>query len=321
MSMPTSQASKSAVPRPIPRLEGLAKIDDEAYWLTGEERKKFLNAYNTQDILKLEAGDVAPGVFLTQKGKIVSPCWIGNLPDKILLLFPRGYGKKVEEHLKTFLLFADVQWTEAPPKSHQAILGDRVPDLLKNLGWEQGEDRPQLALRSFQGEDLILLKTTRLGTLALECVGPPKAVEAFIQSLAQFPALSSFDLENLRVAAAIPKMGVDMSEENLVAEVGLDTQATSFNKGCYLGQETTARVNSMGHVNKKLTELSLEKNYRGPLPQDILQNEKKVGALSSLEPATDGPQRGLGILHRQALEGSDPLTVQSEEGPVVVRRI
>jgi folate-binding protein YgfZ len=50
----------------------------------------------------------------------------------------------------------------------------------------------------------------------------------------------------------MPRYGVDFTEENLPQEVGRDREAISFTKGCYLGQETVARIDALGHVNHRL---------------------------------------------------------------------
>mgnify|MGYP001185420384 CR=1 FL=1 len=71
-------------------------------------------------------------------------------------------------------------------------------------------------------------------------------------------------VEMLRVEAGIPCYGVDLDDQNLPQEVNRDTQAISFTKGCYLGQETVARIDALGHVNRLLTGLALPP---GPLPR------------------------------------------------------
>ena len=58
--------------------------------------------------------------------------------------------------------------------------------------------------------------------------------------------------ETLRIEAGTPLFGVDFNDNNLPQEVGRDDRAISFTKGCYLGQETVARIDALGHVNQQL---------------------------------------------------------------------
>jgi folate-binding protein YgfZ len=62
-------------------------------------------------------------------------------------------------------------------------------------------------------------------------------------------------LKTFRIEAGWPHYGRDLTEDNLPQEVGRDRLAISFTKGCYLGQETVARIDSRGHVNRLLTGL------------------------------------------------------------------
>ena len=62
-------------------------------------------------------------------------------------------------------------------------------------------------------------------------------------------------METFRIEAGWPRYGRDLTEDNLPQEVGRDRLAISFTKGCYLGQETVARIDSRGHVNRLLTGL------------------------------------------------------------------
>jgi tRNA-modifying protein YgfZ len=59
-------------------------------------------------------------------------------------------------------------------------------------------------------------------------------------------------LEIVRIEAALPQFGTDISDANLPQEVNRDAAAISFTKGCYLGQETVARLDALGHVNRLL---------------------------------------------------------------------
>lgn len=299
---------------------GLALFPEtEVFELSGDDRKTFLNSYNTQDIKSMRDFTAAPGSFLTQKGKIVSDTQILILPDKILLLFSQGYGKKVTEHLATFLMFANVEWRDSTPDwTHGALLGPQAfPLLQERFKLGNTESPATIQTASWKEKTLYFFWSRRWGVEAWEFIGPRDL------SLAELdlPSIAFEVLEIARVEAGQPKMGVDMSEEHLVAELGLDITATSFNKGCYLGQETTARVQSRGHVNRKLQTLKLATEKLSiPLPAEIRQNDKIVGHLTSVVHSMkwNGPM-GLGIVNLQALENGI-LFIQGPEGPIPLEK-
>src|SRR4029453_1620592 len=62
-------------------------------------------------------------------------------------------------------------------------------------------------------------------------------------------------VETARIEAGFPLFGRDITDDNLPQEVGRDAKAISFTKGCYLGQETVARIDALGHVNRSLVGL------------------------------------------------------------------
>jgi folate-binding protein YgfZ len=106
-------------------------------------------------------------------------------------------------------------------------------------------------------------------------------------------ALVSIDdaaFEVLRIEAGTPVAGRDVTPENLPQEVARDTRAINFVKGCYLGQETVARIDAMGHVNRLLRGLLLDTRTPPPPGSAILQADgRPVGAVTS---AAFSPGRG-----------------------------
>ena len=73
-----------------------------------------------------------------------------------------------------------------------------------------------------------------------------------------YPTISAEAQEILRIEAGIPKYGVDMDETTLAPEAGLMATHISLTKGCYVGQEIVARIDSRGHTNRALTGLVFE---------------------------------------------------------------
>ncbi len=288
------------------------EIKEEIYELSGKDHVNFLNAYNTQNIQTIPLNSITPGAFLTQKGKLVSSAQLIRLPDKIILLFEPGFGRKVLDHLQIYLTFAQATLQEVTSQwVHWGILGTNAKHLIEKIF----------------GTDFLFFPTDRFGITGYDLLAPIAKKHLVLEKIKnleienEIVPLESSQLETLRIEAKIPKMGVDITEDNLVAEVGLDQTATSFNKGCYLGQETTARVQSRGHVNRKIFQFGLTQSYQGNLPVDIFQAEKKVGTLTSaVESMKLGGYIGLGLLHLQALEHEEPLFINAPDGKIILNR-
>ena len=85
----------------------------------------------------------------------------------------------------------------------------------------------------------------------------------------------------MRIEAGTPIFGQDITPDNLPQEVGRDAKAISFVKGCYLGQETVARIDALGHVNKILRGWTMD-GKELPVPLAKIEAEgKSVGVVTS----------------------------------------
>jgi folate-binding protein YgfZ len=107
--------------------------------------------------------------------------------------------------------------------------------------------------------------------------------------------------EAARIEAGMPVYGIDFNEENLPQEVGRDDRAISFTKGCYLGQETVARIDALGHVNQRLVGVRF---FGSDLPaggMELTREGRIVGAVTSaaFSPKLDAPI-ALAMVRREA---------------------
>ena len=88
-------------------------------------------------------------------------------------------------------------------------------------------------------------------------------------------------LEVLRIEAAVPKWGVDMDENTIPNEAGLEARAISYEKGCYIGQETIARIKTYGHVNRQLAQIVFTGENVPARGDKIFAGGREVGHVTS----------------------------------------
>jgi folate-binding protein YgfZ len=91
--------------------------------------------------------------------------------------------------------------------------------------------------------------------------------------------MGSDTVEVLRIEAGVPAVGVDTDDETLPPELPLE-HAISFTKGCYMGQETAARIKNFGHINRKLVGLKL-KELASPQASVLFEGEL-IGKITSI---------------------------------------
>src|SRR5205823_5260999 len=83
----------------------------------------------------------------------------------------------------------------------------------------------------------------------------PAGEAASVRAQLKETPIDSGTLENLRIEQGIARWGNELSENVIPIEAGLDRNAISYTKGCYLGQEVISRIKSIGHVNRLLMRL------------------------------------------------------------------
>ena len=190
----------------------------------------------------------------------------------------------------------DLSETDAP-WGVLGLYGPRAGDLL---------DGPELAEHETAGRTDGAATVLGAGVSApvpgYDLLGPADALSAAREHLVGRGAVcAGFGAyETARIEAGIPRFGSDITPDNFPAEVGILERAVSFEKGCYPGQETVARMHYRGHPNRLLCRLIAD----GPSPEPgapIVQTAKQVGRITSVAPLpVNGETLALGYLSRNA---------------------
>ena len=299
--------SRAVPPRNLPDTgyaaleEGAALVDlchRTILRLAGKGAVRMLNAILTNEV----PGEVHRGVYallLNPKGRIPADLRVlKNEGDILIATDPKGAAKELRGRYAPFshvevedLSGADAAW------GILGLYGPRAEELLEG---------PELAEHESAGVKVggadLLAAGVAVPVPGYDLLGPADALSAARDYLAGRGAVpvSPGAYETARIKAGIPRFGPDITSENFPAEAGILERAVSFEKGCYPGQETVARMRYRGHPNKLLHRFALEGN---PPPPDtaILQDGKQVGKVTSLAPLpVNGEMLALGYLSRNA---------------------
>jgi ADP-ribose pyrophosphatase len=131
------------------------------------------------------------------------------------------------------------------------------------------------------------------------------------------PRATAAAWEAARIEAGTPT-SIDIPEKTLPQELDRDRRAISFTKGCYLGQETVARIDALGHVNRRLVAVAIDGGFHHAAGAVVRAGDEIVGRLTSVgySPALGG-WLGLGLLHAKALDAGRSLEVDGDPARVV----
>jgi tRNA-modifying protein YgfZ len=267
--------------------------------VSGPEAAEYLQGQLTNDIEAVEPGDGVYSALLDRKGHMQADMRVlrpGEGPELWLDLEAAGF-EAARRHLQMYKIGREVEVVDAD--------GERL--LLSLIGPRSVEIAGSAALPENACEEVSIagVGCLAVGTAAgIDLFVPTAERERVAEALQGAGAVevSPAAAEILRIEAGRPRFGAEMGTETMPAEAGIVEQAISFTKGCYIGQETVARLHYKGKPNRHLRGLRFSAPAQGG--EAVTVGEKEVGRVGSaaVSPAL-GPV-GLAILRREAEPGA-----------------
>jgi aminomethyltransferase len=288
-----------ALPRP-----GLAR-----FRLTGEGRIACLQGLVTCDVEGPGDGAHLFGALLTPKGMIVAPLWMARVGDAVAIELPVAAADAVRQ---TFARSLPPRLCRAEEiTASTASLGLYGPTAGDVLAAASGATPPAVPGRAAHvtvaGRDVVASRVAARGLEGFDLLasGGGDVVLAALRAHGAAPAGAAL-LEERRILAGFPRLGAEIDERSIPQEVGFDELgAVSYTKGCYVGQETVARVHFRGHPNRRLVCLALGGAPPPAPPFEIHDGERLLGRLTSAAWSPDAAQfLGLAVLRRDVQEGA-----------------
>jgi tRNA-modifying protein YgfZ len=268
----------------------------------GSEAGDFLQGQVSNDVESLAAGHGCYATILNHKGKLRTDLRVLRGED-FFWLDTEPIGHAVLRHmLDTYSLGRDVQWEDVgEAHSILSLLGPGADALL--------DDPPPPNEHAFVDTGAGLWVRTDLGIDLLCTVARAEELrgELGVEEVSEEVA------ECLRIESGRPRLGLDMDADTIPQEAGINERAVDFEKGCYVGQETVARLHYKGKPNRHLRGLRLSEPAERRA--EILLGEKVVGRIGS---ACVSPRLGpiaLALVRREAAPG-DTVLVDGAEAQV-----
>ena len=258
-------------------------------WLHGEDAKEFLHGQVTNDIEGLAEGTGCYAAFLTHKGKMLGDMRVLDCGDGLWLDCERSalqelfnmirrfkIGRRVELEKRTLergLVSVIGRATEQPEHDHRPTDVGGVP--VREVATDAGVD--------------YICDAARM----------PELIEAL-----GLPLVGEDVAEIVRVESGRPRFGVDLEPEAVIPqEAGLNERAVSFTKGCYVGQETVARLFYKGKPNRHLRGLRFSAPVRSGT--ELQLGERVVGRVTSSVISPRLGPIGLALIRREAGPGDE----------------
>lgn len=255
-----------------------------AAWLqiTGADAGGFLQGQFTNELRGIVPGQAVYGLWLTIKGKVLADSFIvrGTAENEYWVGSYFSAAATLRERLEAFVIADDV------------VIEDRTGEWrglsIVGAGAAEWLGMAPAGIVAFPG------RRSRAGSV--EWLVPATAWDDARAQVAALAELDAAALERLRIEEGIPAVPRDIGQTDLPNEAGLEAEAISYTKGCYLGQEVMARLKSMGQVRRRLVRVEGDATNAPAVPIPLFVGPKQAGELRSVAARPEGGWVGLAMV-------------------------
>jgi folate-binding protein YgfZ len=272
-------------------------------------------------VRKLTPGTGCEAFLTNVQGKTLGHALIYVGPESIVVDTVPGESEKLLKHLDRYLVCEQVTLADRSLEHGVLLLaGAEAHAVIQSLtGIALGEHRFAHATATLAGRPVELRRADMVGAQDMMISAGAADIAAVREALAAAGA-GACDyraFEAARIEQGFPWFGRDVTDANLPQEIGRDAAAISFVKGCYLGQETVARIDALGHVNKTLVGVRFSCAEVPEPGVELRSGDAVVGTVTS---ATNSPRHDAPLAQAFVRRGhqSPGTELQSELGSGVV---
>ena len=275
-------------------------------WIRGQDRRSYLHSLLTNDIEGLSAGTGTYAALLTPQGRMVTDMHVFERGDAVLMTVPRSLAPSIRERLEQFVFSEDVQVEDVTSATVQiGLYGPGAADVRNAIPAELTQ---------------VVMAADEFGLPGFEVIASKEHEAALIDAFAHGGAVpvGAETVDVCRVEAGIPRFLIDMRDDTIPLEAGIEDRAISLTKGCYPGQEIIIRVlhRGGGRVARRLVKVGLAAGSRIPRAGAALHAQER--AIGSVTSAAESPAFGrpvaLGYVHRDFAEPGTVVDVLFDDG-------
>jgi folate-binding protein YgfZ len=268
--------------------------------LTGSEAESFLQGQVSNDVESLARGTGCYAALLTPKGKILADLRILEAGDELLLDTERPALQGLFNTIRRTMIGYDVELHKRTLE--RGLLSLIGPGAFSLTGDEPLRDAPEHTHlnRALAGIPVRVIRTDVGIDLLCEASASDR-LRAWAEAAGAVPVAEEL-AEALRIERGRPRYGLDLDDTVIPQEAGLNERAVSFTKGCYVGQETVARLYYRGKPNRHLRGLKLSAPAQTGDP--IRSGEREVGHLGSVAISPRFGPIALAIVRREVAVGA-----------------
>jgi len=271
----------------------------------------------------LKPGQGCGAGFLDAHGKVMALLAVYALPDRLWLELPEGMTERTLQLLDRYLISEKAEFEPADDAfAIIAVQGRRAPALLAELTGQALDLAPYAHIEAaIGGAPVRVINRAEATAPGFHCWVAAEHAAAVWQTLRAAGAtpVGRAALDVLRVEAGVPWYGRDVDETVIMPETQLES-LVHYQKGCYIGQETVARVKYRGHVNRAITGLRLDGDHVPAPGATVFAGDREIGRVTSaVRSLALSVPIALGYIRREHWEPGTAVEVQDGDARLPAR--
>lgn len=228
-------------------------------WARGGDAVRFLDGFTTAAVARIPVGGGSEGFITDARGWVLALADLLRVEGGVRIEAGGGLGARLIDHLEHYHIREDISFVDGSDAWMTFVIaGPRAPAwMTSHAGMAPPRSHLDHGVAMLDGMPATCVRTDWYGVPAYRLQVEREAADRVAAwfTATGLPRAPAEEFEAARIEAGSPEPR-DIPEKTLPQELGRDERAISFTKGCYLGQETVARIDALGHVNRRLVSLA-----------------------------------------------------------------
>lgn len=304
-------------------LNGMAVADNSMFGrieVTGIDRLDLFHRLSTNSLVLLPAGGAASTIFVTDKGRVIDRVIVSAMSDSLLLITSPGAEGVLTRWIEKYTITEDIRFKTVTGETIMiSLIGSRIISLFSALTGSPVPANTSVSLEQ-GGAHMFVVRVQDARSDIANIIAGRAAADQIVASLGSLPGarwIGRSAYEGFRIASGIAASPGEINESYNPFECGL-RDSISFTKGCYIGQEVIARLDTYAKIRRHLIRVTAAGALPGPVPLPVSMNGAKAGTLTSMTDIPfNGKYLGLAIVRNDVAPG-DTLAAGTTGASVVV---